>query len=238
MRATTFFIDVFTLSFLLNLLWPSTAKYESLDAVVLSHFGNQAFNLSISSALKYLTDVNLIYVISMDETLERNFASYFGPRVRFVPESKFPWTLHQIQKFMLHTVKNLNPKYPLNGDSDFERSIHERGGWYLQQLIKLYAGEVLGLEDYVVLDSDLCWFKPIRFIANQNGSLRTYFYTPSNQKHSPYYFTMKNIAQIVPKLTSSNLHYSGIAHHMVFVKHVLKALVTRVEEIHLGKPFW
>lgn len=221
------------------LTWlPVQAQRRTIDAVVLSHLNNQAFNLSISSALKYLIDVNTIYVIAQDQKLEDKFGSYFGSRVRFVSESNFPWTSRHVQRVLYEAVKLKNPNYPLTGSSEFEKWIEERSGWYLQQLMKLHAGEVLGLGDYVVLDADLCWFKPIAFIANQSGDFLTYYYTPSNQQHSSYYRTMKSILQIEPKLTPSNIHYSGISHHMVFSKHVLQSLRDRVKELHHGRSFW
>ena len=40
----------------------------------------------------------------------------------------------------------------------YKNSIGHKLTWYFQQLLKLYAGEALGLDDYVVLDSDIVWF--------------------------------------------------------------------------------
>ena len=221
-----------------SLSWLAVAQSRTIDAVVLSHLDNQAFNLSISSALKYLVDVDSIYVIAQDPRLEETYSSYFGSRVKFVSESKFEWTSRQVQTILYDAVKKKNPKYPLTGSSDFENFIGERAGWYLQQLIKLYAGEVLGLGDYVVLDADLCWFKPIAFVANHSGEIQAHYYTPSNQYHNSYYSTMRIILQIEPKLTSANIHHSGISHHMVFSKHVLQSLKKRVTELHRGRSLW
>ena len=43
-----------------------------------------------------------------------------------------------------------------------------RNGWYLQQLIKLYSGQVIPgiLDRYLVLDSDTFFLKPIKFIKH------------------------------------------------------------------------
>ena len=40
-----------------------------------------------------------------------------------------------------------------------------RNGWYLQQLLKLYAGLTIPniLENYLVVDSDVFFLKPIHF---------------------------------------------------------------------------
>jgi hypothetical protein len=60
-----------------------------------------------------------------------------------------------IYPFTINTVEEILGKSP-------------RNGWYLQQLLKLYAGKIIPgiLEKYLVLDSDTFFLKPTTFIQN------------------------------------------------------------------------
>ena len=132
------------------------------------------------------------------------------------------------QEIFISTVQQtrVEPHFygPLSGRTPFEGVVY--GGklnWYLQQVIKLYAGDYLHLEDYVVLDADLVWFQPVHFIFNtssgaSNYSGNVYNYAPSNQRHPPYLNIMKAINGLSP--TPRDPYYSGISHHMVFAKEV------------------
>lgn len=39
----------------------------------------------------------------------------------------------------------------MDGNSPFERTVWGRLGWFLQQLLKFYAGRVLALDDFVII---------------------------------------------------------------------------------------
>ena len=112
----------------------------------------------------------------------------------------------------------------------------------LQQLLKLYAGKVLEIEDFVLLDSDIIWYKDIKFIADdQNGvepPLRKYLYTSSTQYHPSYISTMKTILGISPLVGEHKpgSYKSGVVHHLVISKTILNDMFAVAEKMH-NKPF-
>lgn len=171
----------------------------------------------------------LTLIISVDDELKTEFGHSFGPRVVFVDEAVFPFKASTVQQIFLDTVKYhrdgvISHYYgPLDGKTQFERSVvySSKVNWYLQQAIKLYAGQYLNLGDYVVLDSDLVWLKDVRFIHSSGQQNNVYNYAPSNQFHPSYHSTVRSIIGL--KLTREHPHYSGISHHIVFVKKVLSS---------------
>jgi hypothetical protein len=58
--------------------------------------------------------------------------------------------------------------FPFNKDTIKSYINNNRSGWYLQQLIKLYAGSVIKdiLDNYLVIDADTFFFKPTTFFKN------------------------------------------------------------------------
>lgn len=105
-----------------------------------------------------------------------------------------------------------------------------RGGWYLQQLLKLYSGFVIPniLDNYLVIDSDTFFFKPTEFFKNGLP-----LYNIGIEHWEPYFVHMKRLHPTLIKQTQ----YSGITHHMVFQKHILYHLISFIETHH-KKAFW
>jgi hypothetical protein len=105
-----------------------------------------------------------------------------------------------------------------------------RNGWYFQQLIKLYAGIYIDniLENYLIIDADVFFLKPIHFIENDKPIFAT-----GTEYHIPY-FTHMNLLH---NNFSKNYNKSGICHHMLFNKKIINEIFTFVEEYH-NKPFW
>ena len=86
-------------------------------------------------------------------------------RVKFIDEKIFQITFENVADVMLNTVQQVGT-YPLeNGKSPFEAHMYGHLFWFYQQVVKLYAGKVLGLRDYVLLDSDIIWFREVPFVA-------------------------------------------------------------------------
>uniref|UniRef100_A0A6C0KK38 Nucleotide-diphospho-sugar transferase domain-containing protein n=1 Tax=viral metagenome TaxID=1070528 RepID=A0A6C0KK38_9ZZZZ len=102
----------------------------------------------------------------------------------------------------------------------------ERNGWYLQQLLKLYAGFVIPdiLDKYLVIDSDTFFLKQTRFI--DNGKC---LYAYGVEYHPTYFAHMQKLH---PRLTKKYTNISGICHHMIFEKRYLKELFEIVENVH------
>lgn len=105
----------------------------------------------------------------------------------------------------------------------------KRIGWYLQQIIKLTAGQHIEgiLDNYLVLDSDVFILKPTQFMAN---GLPMFAY--GNEYHIPYF---DHMIRLHPSLTRQQ-NRSGICHHMLFNKAYLRELFALVEN-HTGRPF-
>ena len=192
----------------------------------------QVFRKSLKSALRHLLDVQTFFVICPQaEKLSGKFRSLGTERVIFVDEKSFPLKFESVADVMLDSVAQVG-KYPLKkGKSQFESFMWSKLGWFFQQVVKIYAGEFLGLEDFVVLDSDLVFFRDIKF---KNDSIGRYNYAYSSQWHASYRATMKLILGIDH---TPGPYYSGICHHMVMVKKVIDDMKERVLALH-GVPMW
>jgi hypothetical protein len=107
---------------------------------------------------------------------------------------------------------------------------HDRIGWYLQQLIKLYSGFIIYgiLENYLVIDSDTYFTRPTSFFSNQLP-----LYNPGTEYHIPYFNHMNKLHYTLIKCTSD----SGISHHMMFQLKFIKELFILVESYH-NIEFW
>jgi hypothetical protein len=105
-----------------------------------------------------------------------------------------------------------------------------RVGWYYQQLLKLYTGFTIDgiLDNYLVIDADVFFQTKLRFIENDK-----YCFNTSDEYHVPYFQHMNKLHESFKKLCA----YSGIAHHMMFNKTIVKEMFDLVENKH-HKPFW
>ena len=123
--------------------------------------------------------------------------------------------------------------YPFSMKDVIEiRGPHERNGWYLQQLLKLYAPFIIPdlMPTFLVIDSDTFFLRPTTFIVNGKCA-----YNPSREYNAPYFVHM---AKMHPSLTRQYQQMSGISHHMIFEKEHIQGLMTLVESYHNNRPFW
>lgn len=122
--------------------------------------------------------------------------------------------------------------FPFSLD-EIETYIHDktRCGWYLQQLLKLYAGFVLPdiLPKWLVIDADAFFLKPITFLEDEKVYLNT-----GNEYHLPYFEHMNKLHPTLIRMVPS---MSGITHHMLFDKDIIDKLFSLVSEHH-KKPFY
>ena len=120
--------------------------------------------------------------------------------------------------------ENIFP-FNINTVSNFHGKL-DRNGWYLQQLLKFYAGNIIPniLERYLVIDSDTFFLKPTIFIEN-NKCLYNY----GNEYHKPYF---NHMAKLDPTLTKVDKNKSGICHHMMFETKYINELITKIEQNH------
>ena len=222
----------------------NTLGIKKIDAVILTTGKDlRTFEIGIESALNHLIDVNRYWIITTHkEQLEKfckdKFKSYYNDRFRIVDEAVFPFNWQNISTIMFDTIAEIGI-YPLNqGKTMVEKTIYSKTGWHLQQLLKFYAGPILGLEDYVIFDSDIIWFKNTSFIAGKNETTNNtaYYYASSNQYHPSYISTTNRISNT--GMFNGNVWRSGVCHHLVIKKSVLDNLFERGSASHNGLPFW
>lgn len=101
-----------------------------------------------------------------------------------------------------------------------------RNGWYLQQLLKIYAGRIIPgiLERYLIVDSDTFFLKPTTFI--KNGKC---LYNYGNEYHIQYFEHMSRLDKDLIKMDAEK---SGICHHMIFEKRYINEIIERIEKKH------
>lgn len=106
-----------------------------------------------------------------------------------------------------------------------------RNGWYLQQLIKLYAGQcIVGLSiNYLVIDADTCFLKPTRFFDDNNKPYLTFGY-----EYNFEYF--EHMYRVHPSLCRT-INSSGICHHCMFNTNYVQEIMYLVQ-LHHNKPFY
>lgn len=229
------------IAMVLLLVISCTTSVPLAGVVLTTGKDTRVFEKSIHTALKYLVDIDNFYVITPDKiALEEKFGKSLGKRVHFIDEKIFPFNNTAVAEVMIQSVKDRG-KYPINGNTVFERTVWMKNGWFLQQILKLYAGIVLELDDYVLLDSDVIWFQPIHFLNHTNTNhpeLSTYNYASSGQYHQPYFASLKKIGGVDMFDFTGSVFRSGIVHHMVIVKAVLHKLKEESEALHHGNPFW
>jgi FkbM family methyltransferase len=143
----------------------------------------------------------------------------YDPNIQFdgcitIPESRFPFNIFTVYNF--------------HGET-------RRAKWYLQQLLKLYAGFVIPdiLERYLVVDSDTIFLKPTRFV--QDG-LSLYSFHHYGNCYEPYLSHMKRLHPCFNKLYFKNI--CGITHHMLFEKKYVKEMIEMVEKNHDNHHFY
>lgn len=108
----------------------------------------------------------------------------------------------------------------------------DRNGWYLQQLLKLYAWKYIPdlLERYLVIDSDTFFIKPTTFVTEEAA-----LYAYGTEYHIPYFQHMKRLHPSFERTVTC----SGICHHMLFQTKYLKELIKLVEDYHKNtSEFW
>jgi len=102
-----------------------------------------------------------------------------------------------------------------------------RNGWYLQQLLKLYALLVIPgiLDRCLIIDSDTFFLKPTRFINDDNQCL----YASGTEHHESYF---DHISRLNIGLAKVYHNRSGICHHMIFEKVYIDEIIHTVEQKH------
>lgn len=108
-----------------------------------------------------------------------------------------------------------------------------RNGWYLQQLLKIYALLVIPdiLDRCLVIDSDTFFLKPTAFINTNNECLYNY----GTEYHELYFDHMSKLDAGLIKVDENK---SGICHHMMFERVYINEIITKIEETHNNDKFY
>ncbi len=167
-------------------------------------------NHQISFTKKNILDYRNIYIISCNENI------YVDGCIT-ISEKIFPF-----DKLLIDSIHIHKKSTPIHG-------YKLRSGWFLQQLIKLYAGIIIPniLEKYLVIDADTFFLKPTKFIQD-NKCLYNY----SNQYHEAYFIHMNKLDKNLYKVYKDK---SGICHHMIFETKYIKEIINIVETNHNNK---
>lgn len=173
-----------------------------------------------------------------------------GPNDAKIIESSIPYTKKNVIGYRNIYLVSYDPEINIPGTitidekmypfskRDFinKRGENERHGWYLQQLLKMYAGNIIPgiLKSYLVIDSDTFFLKPTQFLTEDGKPCLTAGY----EYHDPYFKHMRRLHPALCKHPELN-GISGISHHMFFHTEHINELFDMVEEYHLKtKPFW
>ena len=117
--------------------------------------------------------------------------------------------------------------FPFNIETvaKFHRKL-SRNGWYLQQLLKLYAGKIIPgiLDKYLVIDADTLFLKPTTFVENNKC-----LYNFGTEYHKPYF---QHMSKLDTKLVKVDKSKSGICHHMMFETKYIDELISKIEQNH------
>ena len=169
-----------------------------------------------------------------------------GPNDNDIIKSMIPYSKKNIIGYRNIYLVCANPTINIEGTITIDEKIfpfnindliqkfgkHNRNGWYLQQLLKIYSGNVIPgiLSNYLIVDSDTHFLKPTSFI-DRDGK---YIYTTGTEYHKPYFNHMNKLHPSLKKAHPC----SGIVHHMIVNNNILNALIKIVETNHNNNPFW
>ena len=142
---------------------------------------NDQLNFTTKNIIGYRN----IYLICYDTSIQ-----IIDKSIIIIDEKTFPFTIKDVEKY---------------------HSKYDRNGWYLQQLLKLYAGLVIPgiLERYLVIDADTYFLKPTVFVEDNKC-----LYNTGSEYHIPYF---QHMLKLYPSM-EKQIQESGICHHMMFEK--------------------
>ena len=108
-------------------------------------------------------------------------------------------------------------------------------GWVRQQLLKLVGPLRLrtAAARVLVMDADLTWLRPVEFASSASDGKTASLLARGGGFDTVQYFDFPH-ALLGPRAAASEMQLSGVAHHMVFDKHVLRGLMRAVIGADVG----
>jgi FkbM family methyltransferase len=137
-----------------------------------------------------------------------------------IDEKIFPFSIDTVSKFQGSGIHKLVDCGILDG---YEFCRH---GWYLQQLLKLYALIIIPgiLERCLIIDCDTFFLKPTTFIRNDKC-----LYNYGNEYCKLYY---EHMLKMDEDLIHVNKSFTTVTHHMMFEKKFINDLINKIEKKH------
>ncbi len=174
----------------------------------------ETLELCIAGIRQNCKGVRRIIVVSKDRLTKK--AEWYN-------ETKYPFKMQDIA-FELFGNRELALQYM--------QTPGNRLGWIYQQLLKLYAPFVIPKisSNVLFVDSDTIFLNPVSFIAKNRAGL----FNVGFEYHLPYFGHAKRLLSYLDKVFPE---HSGICHHMLMQKCVLKSLFQEIKEQH-KLPMW
>lgn len=106
-------------------------------------------------------------------------------------------------------------------------------GWYLQQLLKLYAPFVIPniSSNVLVVDADTIFMNPVEFLNDSFGGLFCDSHLIAKKRYLNF------AERFIPGMKRIYPHSYGVCHHMLFQRSILEDLFNLVEK-HFHTTFW
>lgn len=192
-------------------------KDDPIDVVIVTHPKDQlVLDKCIAGIKENCNKIRRIIVISSKKLTDQ--AEWFD-------EKNFPFSIDDVSLAIGRGSK---------ARSQLFFSHHQRGpGWYLQQLLKLYAPFIIpGISSNVlIIDADVVFLNPVEFLNSDNGGLFAVSQIEPKQLYLEHAkLLVPGYKRIYPKVYS-------VCHHMLFQTPILNDLFLTIESHH-HKPFW
>lgn len=161
--------------------------------------------------------INIRRVIVVSKERLTNSAEWFD-------ESKYPFNFRLIALEIFDGDAKKADKYL--------KTPGMRIGWVFQQLLKLYAINVIPdiSSNVLILDSDVIFLNPTKFM---NEAVEPFFNT-SKEKWTPYFIFGERLIngwkRVYPKI-------SGVCHYMLFQKEILDDMFAKISLQHNVEPW-
>lgn len=190
---------------------------DPIDVVIVTHpKDSRTLDYCIEGIKKNGKNVRRVIVVSLSKITDK--AEWFD-------EKGFPFSLDEV---FLEIGR---------GDrvaaENYFKHLNRPPGWYLQQLLKLYAPYVIPniSPNVLVVDSDTIFLNPVSFMNEANGGLFCVSYRQPKERY------LLHAKRLVPGYVRVYPEFYSVCHHMLFQRPILDDLFAKVEQRH-QMPFW
>jgi hypothetical protein len=190
--------------------WYENRKEEFDIVIPLGPYDHDRIRQGLPYNLKNVVGRRKVFIISPSADIPK-IKDLESADVTIIDENIFPFSLDSMTSY-IGPIK--------------------RRGWYLQQLLKLYAGFVIPgiLRNWLVIDADTMFLRPTVFFHDGRAAFNVAV------ENREIYFD--HMAKLHPSLRRVDPRFSGITHHMMFDTKFVRHLFELVETNHSNKPFW